>query len=102
MEKKKRGIWTTLANGTQVGSFGLTQELHDIVVSMVEKGIWKQDHYILEDNPDEWVEICIEDKHKGWKFLRDARNDDAWLYILKDDIGTWQQELGDVAIIEQY
>lgn len=100
MEKKKRGIWTTLADGTQVGSFGLTEDQHNIVVSMVEKGVWKMDNYVLEDTPDEYVQIWIEDKCKGWQFLRDARNEDAWINTLKSDIGTWKQDLGEVAIIE--
>ena len=96
-------IWTNL-NSMRVGTFGLSEEQHDMVVKMVQENKYCKGGYSLNEPDREMVNVWISDAHSEGdedyaEFLRLALAEGADLYTLVDEglIGV-SQEIGEVAI----
>ena len=93
------GVQKTKLDNCEVVSCGLTKELHDIAVEMVESDPFWLMQYDLDEVDTELANVWISDAHSEGneeyaEFLRKAIANDANLYTLKDNL----QELGEVAI----
>lgn len=97
------GVQKTKLDNCEVVSCGLTKELHEIAVDMVNNNKRKVGSYTLEEVDDEMVNVWIADAHSEGEeeyaeFLRKALAENAELYTLTDHLGEFSQPIGEVAV----
>ena len=109
MSKQKKEIMrriTSLGNSYRVETFDLSEELHDVVVNkMVRKHRFNVGGYRLDSTDGEMANVWIADAHSEGneeyaEFLREALASGADLYTLKDTMGGFDQEIGEVAVYD--
>lgn len=88
---------------TNIESFDLSQEQHDIAVDMVTNNKRKVASYTLEEVDDEMANVWISEAHSEGnteyaEFLRKAIAENAELYTLTDHLGGFSQPIGEVAV----
>ena len=94
------GVQKTKLDNCEVVSCGLTKELHDIAVEMVESDpFWLMQYDLDEIEDTEMVNVWISDafaegNEEYAHFLQKALADGVDLYTMKDEL----QSLGEVAI----
>lgn len=94
------GVQKTKLDNCEVVSCGLTKELHDIAVEMVESDpFWLMQYDLDKIEDTEMVNVWIADAFSEGEeeyahFLQKALADGVDLYTMKDEL----QSLGEVAI----
>ena len=94
------GVQRTKLDNCEVVSCGLTKELHDIAVEMVESDpFWLMQYDLDKIEDTEMVNVWIADAFSEGEeeyahFLQKALADGVDLYTMKDEL----QSLGEVAI----
>ena len=99
----KRTAKISFLENCRIESLNLSKEQHEIAVDMVKYNPYDLYEYDLKNVDSEMVNVWIADAHSEGdeeyaEFLRKALADGADLFTLVQNIGGFEQELGEIAI----
>lgn len=99
----KEKMKATRLGDVVVTSFDLTDEYHNVAVSMIKDGVRNSGNYTLTEVgmslADIWVDNAKEDNNLDYgDFLKQAIDNGDELLTLNFDFGSYVQELGEVIV----